>query len=309
MYLVFAAILLAFACSPRAQVYKWVDENGKVHFGDHQGMKKEGADEAEALSLPTHRSEWVPYDIQVNHPGVTLSDEEMQAIVDGTNAAYRFFDQILYVDLHKTVPVKINILSDYQAYNAYVTELSGHSAGRSLGMFLSRFNTIALYVNKERKRTLATVRHEVSHAVLYSISRYTPAWFNEGLAEQMETLKVNNEGLTISRHYGNYRAVQARGDSLKIDDFLDLNSHDWYRHSNASNFIHQAFAGELIYFFLSTSNGRQFVTRLLHEYKRGSRVRSRHLVDKHYIGNIRGMDAGWSAWRRSGGVPRIELVF
>ncbi|WNO08600.1 DUF4124 domain-containing protein [Teredinibacter sp. KSP-S5-2] len=288
------------------EIYRWVDENGKVHFGDKRNVVTSSAQDAEQVQVRTTVSQWQPFDISVKAVNVELSEEELKGIRQGVIDVYRFFDKVMHFDFHKTVPVKVHLFGSEAEYLREVDRISGYNARNTLGVYLPDQHSIYAFLQDERHKTFATIRHEVSHAITHTLSDYAPAWLNEGLAEQMETITGSDSGLVIGRHADNHRYFSESSQKITLDQFLEMQSRDW-RHQNKRNYIYQCMAGELVYFLLSSANGRAFLTRLLHEYKRGSQVLSRYLVNKHYIGSNTGLQVGWNAWLRQGGLGQITL--
>lgn len=224
------AWLLTVASSGHAKIYKWVDEDGKVHFSDRQDHRVE----QEVVNVKPGASEWSRFEIDIKTVDVELSDEEHQQIVEGVNNVYEFFDRVMSFDMHRTVPVNILILKDSATYRNYLVRRDGGMAVASYGVYIPSEHQIVVYVRKNRSLTFKTIKHEVSHAVVDSIVPYSPAWLNEGLAEQMEMLQRDESGLYFERHHENRWVVdQAReqGRLTAIDQLLKLSSNNW-RHSD-----------------------------------------------------------------------------
>lgn len=289
-----------------SEIYKWVDENGKVHFGDR---KIEHA-EQEVVVLKKHTSDWSRFDIDIKTKGVALTEQEHLSIIDGVNNVYEFFDRVLFFDIYTTVPVNILILKDKQAYQKY---LKGKGKGQSIstyGIYLRSENQIIVYVQEDRQRTFKTIKHEVSHAVVDTIVPYAPAWLNEGLAEQMEMLERNNAGLYLDYHAINRSAVadaHRNGKLASLDEFLKLPSKEWRHTMAAGQGVLQAQAGQFLYFLLSKPTRRNFVVRLMHNFDRGDRTLSYYLVNDNYIGGISVLKLSWGNWLQRQSTQVIEL--
>lgn len=304
MRLLCILIALSWISYPvQGEIYRWVDDSGKVHFGD----KKNTRYEQTTVKPDIHKSTWKKFDISVNLVDVELSREEIERIQRDVNNVYQFYDQTLFFDFYKTVPVKIHIESNEANYYQYLRGLLGREPSPSRGMYINKGHQIVVYIREDRNGTLETIKHEASHAIVNSIAANTPAWLNEGLAEQMETLAAKNDTLIIHRHSENSQTIKHQKALLSLRQLLDLQNSAFRKHSSQSTFIMQAQSGELIYFLLSSNTGRSFVSRLLHEYKRGSRKRSLYLVNDNYVGSIMGMEINWQRWLTSGGSEYISL--
>ena len=306
MRLFYILIVLSWAfvtTSVQAEIYRWVDDDGKVHFGDKKSKKYEQT----TITPDIPQSSWKRFDISINLVNVELSQDEIKRIQHDVNNIYQFYDQVMFFDFYKTVPVKIHIESNKENYYQHLRQVLGREPSPSRGMYIRKGHQIVVYIREDRNGTLETIKHETSHAIIDSIVPSAPVWLNEGLAEQMETLEVNDGALVIQRHSANRQQVSRQQNLLSLRTLLDLQNGEWRNHSAKSNYILQAQSGELVYFLLSANTGRSFISRVLHEYKRGNRKRSLYLVNENYVGDIMGMEINWQRWLTSGGSESITL--
>lgn len=299
-------MLMVLAGPGSAKIYKWVDENGQVHFSDRQDHRLE----QEEVQVKPVASDWSPFEIDVRSPGADLSDDERQQIVAGVNNVYEFFDRVLSFDMNRTVPVNILILRDSNAYRTYLTRRNQGMAVASYGLYIPSEHQIVVYLRESRELTFQTIKHEVSHAVLDTIVPYAPAWLNEGLAEQMETIERDASGLYFERHEENRWVVaQARDQGVltDIDKFLKLPSNQW-RHADFSGRSSlRAQSGQFVYFLLSKPTRRNFVVRLMHNFNRGDRTLSYYLVDDNYLGGVTMLGLDWRRWLHDQGEGIVRL--
>jgi hypothetical protein len=162
-----------------------------------------------------------------------------------------------------------------------------------------------------RAQTFATIKHETSHAIVDTITPFTTAWLNEGLAEQMETLELENDRLAIGRNAENRYFVQRLATEnqglLGLEKLFSLPSDEWRQHHSSTGIPLYCQTGELVYFLLSSAPGRNFIVRLLHRYERGTRELSSRLVEQDYTGGIQAMQGAWNHWLSQGGAERIVL--
>lgn len=302
---VFSLFMIA-ASSGNAEIYKWVDENGKVHFSD----RKDHSVVQEVVNVRPGVSKWSRFNIDIKAIDVELSDEENQQIVDGVNNIYEFFDRVMSFDMHRTVPVNVLILKDSMQYRNYLVRRDKGLAVASYGLYIPSEHQIVVYVRKNRSLTFKTIKHEVSHAVVNTIVPYAPSWLNEGLAEQMEMLERDDSGLYFERHEENLRVVAhawEQGRLADIDQFLKLTSDKW-RHSDMSGVSTlRAQSGQFVGFLLSRPTRRNFVVRLMHNFNRGDRTLSYYLVDENYLGGVSMLGLDWTRWLHAQGNGIIRL--
>lgn len=299
-------LFVVFANPGYAQIYKWVDEDGKVHFSD----RKDHRVAQEEVSVKTRASKWSRFDIDIRAVDVELTDEENRQIVDGVNNVYEFFDRVMSFDMYRTVPVNILIFKDKAAYQQYLIRTDRGRSIASYGLYIPSEHQIAVYVRENRSLTFKTIKHEVSHAVVDTIIPYAPSWLNEGLAEQMEMLERDESGLYFERHPQNRRIValaREQGRLADIDQLLKLPSDKW-RHSDASGRGSlRAQSGQFVHFLLSTPTRRNFVVRLMHNFNRGDRTLSYYLVDDNYLGGVTMLSSDWNRWLFDQGEGIIRL--
>ncbi|MBJ7275375.1 DUF4124 domain-containing protein [Marinobacter salarius] len=297
---------MIFAVSGHAKIYKWVDEDGKVHFSDREDHRVE----QEVVNVKPGASKWSRFDIKIKVVDVELSEEENQQIVDGVNNVYEFFDRVMSFDMYRTVPVNILMFKDKAEYRNYLVRRNKGLAVASYGLYIPSEHQIVVYVQENRSRTFETIKHEVSHAVVDTIVPYAPLWLNEGLAEQMEMLERDESGLYFERHQENSWVVaQAReqGRLTGISQFLKLSSYKW-RHSELSGHGSlRAQSGQFLSFLLSKPTRRNFVVRLMHNFNRGDRTLAYYLVDDNYIGGVSMLDLDWRRWLHEQGNDIIRF--
>ncbi|MCP5160865.1 MAG: DUF4124 domain-containing protein [Hahellaceae bacterium] len=288
------------------EIYRWTDEHGKVHFSDTPQARFEQT--TVALKLPA--IDWKPLDIQVTAKDAGINAKDIQRIQHDVNLVYRFYTQQIYFNVYKTIPVHITVLSDQESYNQYLLNIIGQQTAPSWGMFIGQRNEIVVFLRDNADLTFATLKHEVSHAIVHSIAPNTPAWLNEGIAEQMENLLDQNGRLVLLRHNENHRVVRylhQRNQLKPLQQLLDLQSTQWRHQTTQSNGALQAVAGELVYFLLANVPGRSFVKQLLHEYKRGSALKSLYLIDKHYVMGVDGLQVKWQQYLNENNTPSVHF--
>lgn len=306
--------LISYGLFASAGVYRWTDANGKVHFGDRPPAEAK----TEQVNI-TPGEKWRGFDIRLTFSDALLKKTKQQPPLDAqrierdVNRVYRFYDQKLYVDFYRKVPVSIHVVADLSEYRRYLELHVEGSVPPSLGVYLSKQHQIVVFIHPDRlggvESTYRTIKHETSHAILHSIAEVMPAWLNEGLAEQMETLEEDaQQRFVITRHNGNRQHLMNQSQLMPVKQFVELNNSAWSE-QNSGKAVHQAMAGQLVYLCLSKSYGRGFITRLVHEYKRGYRYAAYHLLDEHYVGGGSALTLHWQDWRTSGMNAPLTIVF
>lgn len=288
-------ILIIFSSVCNSEIYKWIGEDGQTNFSD----KLNHDIDQEIISLKTTEPNRHRFDVKVETRGITLSEEENKNIIDGANNVYEIFDQVLFFDIYKKIPVNILILKNRLEYRKHLINIGKSNAISSYGVYFPMENKIVVYMREDRDNTFKTIRHEISHAIVDTIMPYAPAWLNEGLAEQMETLNRKRSGLYLESHpYNRQRVseVSKNGDLTAIDEFLKLPSKDWRHSLDDRKKGLQSQAGQFVYFLFSTPPNRNFIVRMIHKFERGDRTLSYHLVNDAYTGGVKSMEVTWNRW-------------
>ena len=208
-------------------VYRWVDADGRVHFSDRPQQQN-----AEKLQLNVQASNWQPMNIRITQQGSLQNNDDqldLKRIQRDVNTIYRFYAQVLYFDFLRNVPVNIHLLGNQQEYLQYVQQVADWDARNTLGVYISSQHTIVVYLHDKKigglNSTYATIRHEVSHAILHSLAGRIPDWLNEGMAEQMETISRSNDAFIIRSHKGNKRRFLARHQqAMPVLKFVEVRS-------------------------------------------------------------------------------------
>lgn len=291
-------VMMLTACSAisQAKIYSWTDKNGKVHYGD----RKVNNVEQTQVEIKTNTSTWQQYNIVVTDVDGVLSDAEKSTIQKDVNWVYRFYKQVMYFDMHKTIPISIRLFNTQEDYGKYRVSLGYSDGKKSWGVFLPARNEIVLYINtRERALTFNTIKHEVSHAILENTAGFVPAWLDEGMAENIEYLELQESKFSLLPHRGNHWVVNRdakKGIPVNLKELLSLKSSSFRSQNKEKGNTNQEVAGELVRMLLSSGPGRSFLGRIVHKYKRGDRTFARYLVDDHYTGGLVVLQDNWNRW-------------
>ncbi|OZG74599.1 hypothetical protein BTA51_06275 [Hahella sp. CCB-MM4] len=301
-----AAIFFILSPVATAEIYRHVDENGRVHYSD---VKQDQLGQTQ-VELKTEKNYWKKLDISVEGIGVDISKEDVARIQEDVNNVYQFFDRKLYFDIYQTIPVKVKILKDADSYDEFIRANITHYYGRTGGMFFPRLNIIATYMRKDKERFFRVVKHETSHAIIHTTSKFVPSWLDEGLAENMEMLISDQGSLVLNHHDSGSRFVKAvdkKGQLMGLREFLSLPSTDWRKKDRATDYVMHSQAGELTRMLLSSADQRSFLIKLVHGFKQGSRTLTFWIVEKEYVGGMDVLELKWSQWVRREDTSSIRL--
>jgi hypothetical protein len=289
------ALLFSPLATLQAKIYSWKDKDGKVHYSD-KAIKNAGQ---ATITFKKFTSSWQQYKIKITDTDNALSDEEKLRIQQDVNWVYQFYNQKMFFDMHKTIPISIRLFKTEENYIRYLATLD-YSGKNTRGVYFPLRNEVFVYINQnKRELTFNTIKHEVSHAILRNTTPFVPAWLNEGMAENMEFLIRKDSQFFQFAHRENHRIFQrdiAKHINVNLKEFLRLKSTDFRSQNKERGNSNQAIAGELVRMLLSSSTGRSFLGRIVHKYKRGDRTFTTYLVDKHYTGGLVVLQNNWNRW-------------
>lgn len=227
---------------------------------------------------------------------------------------YGFYRHVLGIEVDWNSLPRIKVFADVNDYVAYIYEQMQHNASRSKGIFMSQRNTILLYRHPEAiggiESTYATLRHELSHALMRAYAPTIPDWINEGLAEQLETItRSANGSFVLHANSGNRkRYYDKQQHALDLKRFITLRN-DLWRKTKREYGAHQYMAGQLFYWLLSHEEGVEQVKSLLEGYHQ-RQVRHSYLwLQEHYPGGVMTLAEQWQKWHESGMVSPSSISF
>ncbi len=299
--------LFLYTLPAHSEIYSWKDKNGTMHYSD----KKINGLEQKKLKLTLADPKNKNFTIKILDIDKVLSVKEKKQINKDVTAVYRFFDQFLIFAINKTIQIKIRIYKTQTDYKNYLAKNYHSKSPHTRGIYFANTNEIIAYVNPvERWRTFWTIKHEASHAIIQSLAPNTPAWLNEGLSENLESLTYQNKKLILEPHYENHhsaKSVNPGNEAFQVSQFLSMKSKLFYKNMQASNGTNQIYSGELVRMLLSNTTGKNFIAHLIKIYKNGRRTYSAPLAEKYYHGGLSVMQTDWNNWSKRATSQRIML--
>lgn len=284
------ALLFSVCPTLSAEIYKWVDENGRVHFGD---QKLQHVEQVE-VHLKQHVSTWKRFTIQIDHSGVALLADEIERISQDVNNVYRLYDQVFYFDMTKTVPVNIKLFANKDAYLQYMSKRFKRSYENSRGVFIPSQNQIAVWMRMDREGTFQTIKHETSHAIIHTIAPNTPAWLNEGLGEYVETLEGDDLELSTAPHRENLAIlakIEHNNARVPLLYFFQLSNARWYASNRAPGSGFQYIAWEIVFGLMSEPSRRQSLSKMIHYAARAQRAPHEEIAKQAFLGGTSAMES------------------
>lgn len=236
-------------------IYKWTDKNGKVNFSDKavQGASNVGdqyASRAQYFKLNLKYSD--------NKPRAFYKDR----ITADTYKIYELLSRQLAVEDLRQVNLNVSLFSTADSFEQYRQQVAP-GLQTSSGFYTSKNNEAAILIRRNAQHTMPVVRHEASHVIMSGLYGPTPTWFNEGLAEYFEQLKIRTMAAHISPNmywFKHLKSLKKTGLLPSLNDYLSLNGHSWREQDQTTMY---AMGWGLIYFFMSDHSGREQLSEFM----------------------------------------------
>ncbi|MDC3332878.1 DUF4124 domain-containing protein [bacterium] len=271
--------------SAGAQVYKWVDDKGKTHFGDQRSK----SEVSETLTLDG-QIQYFNLKIHVDKQGLPLAFR--QDLTVRVNKAYNWLSTLLPRDLLQKVQVNLWVFNQQSGYEQFRKKHAPTLIGASRGFHSSKNNIAAAYRDTD-EQLLHTSVHEAVHVMNAGMFGYIPRWLNEGIAEYLEALTVYGQAVEIKPMEGWVRTIKRQ--RLSIKSVITANRDGWSGNQINSLYAH---SWGLVYFLMSTQDGQ----KLLNDYlvassKSPCQVEDSYLyIQKNYKGGLNQLESNFNQW-------------
>lgn len=318
-----AALTLSAAAG--AQIYKWVDKEGRVHYSDTapEGVESQEVSERLRDAVSTYTPATPPaasgsgaapeatqaVGVSTSDPGrprsvvveiipvefeLTRTDEKQ--IREEVERMYRTYVELFGWSPQPRRPVKIRIFGRLAAWDAYPKTIEPALAHRShystsraeVVMHGTRFNIDAIEV----------LRHEVSHAILHMEIGHAPPWINEGLAEVFRTSSPGRDRTTITPNRAGIEIVKLKireGSLAPWGRYVDISHGQWRRESRGVETTYYRVASSMMSFLLSSRAGTECLRDVLAQGRQSGFGVLSESFGRH-CGDLARLDADWRTW-------------
>lgn len=302
--------LLSFSPSPAiAEIYKWVDENGKTQFSDKKPKSVKAQDIEDKLEgnfLHSNESEVLALDARQKQRQLKLGFEYSGYWLD------KLEESDLELVIHKmydTYEMVFNWPSDkeFQIRLTFVDRKLYHQIdkqngvwGNSNGFYLPRTNQAYIKGNSDRRATIETAIHEASHAILHARVNWVPNWINEGLAEYFESAHIKGGSFNVAMPKHKIKSLQFINENKilsQLDEFFSIPNQEWRVAAQREQGNHYLTAWALVSFMMSTEPGRELLADVLEAAKsRPHNFDARTIINDRYENGYVGFVKAWQKW-------------
>ena len=276
----------------KQKIYKWIDENGRTHFGEkpssaHKERAEDLSKQYEALQQAVKLSIEYP-----NWAGDSLIESEIKK---QGKMVHKVLSHYVPKSHLRQVNLKIILFKNVAEFEAHRDEQKGNAQWGAY--YSSASNSIYLPRYSNIEQTMAIARHEMTHAMLAGMLGPVPVWINEGLAEYMESFSWRLNIAVAEPRVSEYGRL--RGSNM--EQLANTEHQDFYGSQQKTNYLQAAAS---IYFLLDHQQGREWLkSSFLFYAQNPCRKAGVDQLFANYPGGIGGAGHNFNAWLKKGKYP------
>lgn len=268
-----------------AGVYRWVDDKGRVHFGDK----------------PTATAEDLSQQYKTRNAGMKLvltypewgGDTTVQADLEReAELMYRIFSRLIPKPQRRPVTLNITLFESQARYAAY---RSKQGISSQTGAFY-RANEHRIYMPRyaSDQMTRAVARHEMTHAMTVAMLGSLPVWLMEGIAEYMERLQWQLSAARVPVDGWALNQVRYR-QNQSLEQLIGMTHQDFYARQRQQNY---ALASLFVHFLMEGDTGQRWLTQTLAGYARQpcQSFDLKQAFEQRYPGGLSAVSAAFDDW-------------
>lgn len=279
--------------STSSDIYRWTDENGAVHFSDAKPGDTRNK-QVMSVSYPDRKQYFKLKMIldTVNLPAFTR--DKVNAEVE---QVYRILSRDLDIEHLRKVFLNVRIIGTQADFQRYRQQRAPQLRTNS-GFYTSDNNEAVVFQGNNPDTMRAVIRHEATHVIMAGLYGATPSWFNEGLAEYFEQLRVSGQARRISPvdyHWAHLQKRQQRRQLMSLQEYVNLKPQQWYGGNLKDNY---GMAWSLVYFLMTDPQGKRFLKEMMNDMAQDYcwSTPGSEYFNAHYPGGFVAFEADWKAW-------------
>jgi len=279
--------------STSSDIYRWTDENGKVHFSD----AKPGATRKTEVMTVSYPDRKQYFDLTLTEDSQSLPAFTRDKVNAEVRQVYRILSRDLNLEHLRKVLLNVRIIASQQGFQAYKNQVAPQLRTNS-GFYTSQNNEAVVFQGNNPDHMRAVIRHEATHVIMAGLYGVTPSWFNEGLAEYFEQLDVSGQARRVSPvdyHWAHLQQRQQQGQLMSLESYVNLKPQQWYGGNLEDNY---GMAWSLVYFLMEEPEGKLFLKGMMNDMAKDYcwSTPGSEYFESHYPGGFKAFEAGWAGW-------------
>jgi hypothetical protein len=277
------------------KIYKWVDADGRTHFGE---KLTSGADShAETFNVEDLTKQYAALQQEVklsieypNWAGDRFIESEIKK---QAKMVHKVLSRYVPKANHRQINLKIILfktVADFENYRDQQKENAQWGA-----YYSSASNSIYLPRYPNIEQTMLVARHEMTHAMLAGMLGPIPVWMNEGLAAYMESLSWQMNVAKAQPEVREYNQLM----NTSMKRLANTDHQDFNGRSQRMNYLQAAAS---LYFLLDHQAGQQWLKRSFAFYGQNPcrKATIDQLFGANYPGGIDAASRNFQAWLSDG---------
>lgn len=274
----------------KSLIFKWKDNEGQVHYGD----KAPKGELAEIVRNEGIEKDF--FDLNVMFPSGFVTNDFKTPLEIGGKAIYKTIAEYLSLESLYKSKIDIKIFSSKNAYDRFRERIAPNVKATAAGFYSGRYNVaVVLYMNSEESKRVAL--HEAAHVINAQNFGNTPKWFNEGLAEYFQQIKVREQysQALINQHW--LKEVGGRYQIMSLKRLFSTDPEDWQVKDNSYLYAN---SWALVYFLMLPVN-KPYMQGYMVEMNKNKCLAADayHWFNGHYPGGVRVLESNYLEWLKS----------
>lgn len=291
-----AVLFLTLAGTAGAEVYKWRDDDGKLHFSDEPPSSGQAEDLSERYNAE------LPFSLEFETVNYALPTELRNQLSVTVKKIFTIYRQALNLEYNPERAFRIVLHGDRSSFREYQQKIAPRLENPA-GFYNSASNQITALAVDNRRALTALITHECSHAVSASGDTYVPIWLNEGLAEYFSRMRVHGLTAEIPLNRRALHTLKRRNfhrDAPELREHVNASPDAWQQANGADN-LSYSLSWSLVYFLMDSEEGRSLIRTLL-ERARNSPLPLRDsaaIIEQNWEGGLNALTREWQDWLRN----------
>ncbi|MEZ5525051.1 MAG: DUF1570 domain-containing protein [Pseudomonadales bacterium] len=279
--------------STTSEIYRWIDEDGKLHFSD----VKPGDTRNNEVMTVSYADRKQYFKLKIVEDTESLPAFTRDKVNAEVRQVYRILSRDLDIEHLRKVFLNVRIIGTQADFQNYRQQKAPRLRTDS-GFYTSENNEAVVFQGNNPEAMRAVIRHEATHVIMAGLYGATPSWFNEGLAEYFEQLEVSGQARKVGPvdyHWQHLQQRLDRGELMALRDYINLPPQRWYAGNLRDNY---GMAWSLVYYLMSEPKGKAFLQTMMNDMAENYCWSSpgSDYFDEHYPGGFAAFEAGWKGW-------------
>lgn len=279
--------------STAAEIYRWTDESGQVHFSD----AKPGATRNSDVMTVNYQDRKQYFNLKLIEDSQSLPAFTRDKVSAEVRQVYRILSRDLQLEHLRKVFLNVRIIGTQAGFQEYKAQVAPQIRTNS-GFYTSNNNEAVVFQGDNPDTMRDVIRHEATHVIMAGLYGVTPSWFNEGLAEYFEQLEISGQSRQVDAvdyHWAHLQNRHQQGNLMSLHDYVNLPPQQWYSGNLQDNY---ALAWSLVFFLMENTEGKRFLKGMMNDMAEDYcwSTPGSEYFNANYPGGFKAFEADWESW-------------